>query len=205
MRFDGTLKTWNDERGFGFIEPSQGGEEIFVHIKAFGTRSGRPQVNQRLSFELELGPQGKKRAKNAQTVRTVRLPVARPRDKPAQSGTATLFVIPAFALVYIVVSAIWRTPHVLSATYLAASGVTFLAYALDKTAAERKRWRTPESTLHFLALVGGWPGALLAQQFLRHKSTKAEFRAVFWGTVILNVVAFVVLCSPIGRSVWSPA
>jgi uncharacterized membrane protein YsdA (DUF1294 family)/cold shock CspA family protein len=205
MRFDGTLKTWNDERGFGFIEPSQGGDEVFVHIKAFGPRSGRPQLNQRLSFELELGPQGKKRAKNVQAVRAARAPVARARDTPARWGTATLFVIPAFVMVYVVVSAIWRTPHGLAAAYAAASGVTFIAYAVDKSAAERKRWRTPESTLHFLALVGGWPGALLAQQFLRHKSSKAEFRAVFWGTVVLNVVAFVVLCSPIGRSVWASA
>ena len=35
MRLDGTIKSWNDERGFGFIEPTQGGPEIFVHIKAF--------------------------------------------------------------------------------------------------------------------------------------------------------------------------
>lgn len=41
------------------------------------------------------------------------------------------------------------------------------------------------------------------QQFLRHKSAKAEFRSVFWGTVAVNVVAFVVLCSPVGRSLWA--
>lgn len=205
MRFDGTLKTWNDERGFGFIEPSQGGQEIFVHINAFGPRSGRPQLNQRLSFEVELGPQGKKRAKNVQAIRTSRAPISPRRDSPAQWGTATLFVIPGFVIVYFVVSAIWRAPHVLAATYAVASAVTFLVYAVDKSAAARHAWRTPEGTLHFLALVGGWPGALLAQQFLRHKSTKAEFRTVFWGTVVLNVAAFVVFCSPIGRSVWAPA
>lgn len=205
MRFDGVLKTWNDDRGFGFIEPSQGGDEVFVHIKAFGPRSGRPQVNQRLSFELELGPQGKKRAKNVQVVRVTRAPLARSRDSPAQWGTATLFAIPAFVIVYVVVSATWRTPLTLAAAYAAASGVTFIAYAIDKSAAEGNRWRTPESTLHLLALLGGWPGALLAQQFFRHKSSKAEFLAAFWGTVILNVVAFVVFCSPIGRSVWTPA
>lgn len=202
MRFDGMLKTWNDERGFGFIEPSQGGDDVFVHIRAFGPRSGRPQVNQRLSFELELGPQGKKRATNVQAVRVTRAPVARSRDSPAQWGTATLFAIPAFVIVYVVVSAIWGTPLLLAAAYAAASGVTFIAYGIDKSAAASNRWRTPESTLHLLALAGGWPGALLAQQFLRHKSRKAEFRAAFWATVILNVVAFVGFCSPFGRSVW---
>ena len=58
MRFDGVIKTWNDERGFGFIEASQGGQEIFVHIKAFSARATRPQVGNRVSFEIELGPQG---------------------------------------------------------------------------------------------------------------------------------------------------
>jgi uncharacterized membrane protein YsdA (DUF1294 family) len=51
-----------------------------------------------------------------------------------------------------------------------------------------------------LALAGGWPGALLAQQVLRHKSTKREFRQVFWATVLLNVVGFIVLASPLRPS-----
>ncbi len=52
--------------------------------------------------------------------------------------------------------------------------------------------------MHTLALAGGWPGALLAQQWLRHKSAKQEFRAVFWATVVLNVAGLVLLCSPWG-------
>jgi uncharacterized membrane protein YsdA (DUF1294 family) len=70
---------------------------------------------------------------------------------------------------------------------------------MDKSAARSGERRTPESTLHLLALAGGWPGALLAQQFLRHKSTKAEFRRTFWVTVVLNVAGFVMLCSTLGR------
>ncbi|RZI78674.1 MAG: cold shock domain-containing protein, partial [Rubrivivax sp.] len=49
MRFDGIIKSWNDDRGFGFIEPAQGGQEIFVHIKAFKGLRGRPQPGQRLT------------------------------------------------------------------------------------------------------------------------------------------------------------
>lgn len=52
MRFDGKLATWHDERGFGFIESSQGGEPIFVHMKAFPAGTGRPTVGQALSFEV---------------------------------------------------------------------------------------------------------------------------------------------------------
>jgi hypothetical protein len=44
MRFDGKLKSWNDELGFGFIEPLRGGQEIFVHIKSFPPGAGRPTI-----------------------------------------------------------------------------------------------------------------------------------------------------------------
>ncbi len=50
-----------------------------------------------------------------------------------------------------------------------------------------------------LSLVGGWPGALTAQQLLRHKSSKREFRQVFWGTVTLNIMGLIALASPVGR------
>ena len=203
LRFEGTLKTWNDDRGFGFIEPAQGGQEIFVHIKAFGPRVGRPRVQQLLSFEIELGPQGKKRAKNVEPVRRVAARSKVRQESRAQWGTATLFAIPGFAVLFVVVAVLWQPPLVLAAAYLAASLVAFLAYAIDKSAARRGAWRTSEGTLHLLAVVGGWPGALLAQQLLRHKSTKAEFRTVFWGTVLLNVAGFVMLCSPFGRSLWT--
>jgi uncharacterized membrane protein YsdA (DUF1294 family) len=70
--------------------------------------------------------------------------------------------------------------------YLGASIVTYIAYVFDKSKAQRGAWRTPESTLHFFALIGGWPGAAIAQQTLRHKSQKRDFRIVFWLTVIVN-------------------
>lgn len=53
MRTEGLVKSWNDDRGFGFIEPIHGGQEIFVHIKAFPPRAGRPRVGQYVCFEIE--------------------------------------------------------------------------------------------------------------------------------------------------------
>jgi uncharacterized membrane protein YsdA (DUF1294 family)/cold shock CspA family protein len=216
MRFEGTIKSWNDERGFGFIEPALGGDEVFVHIKAFAMSSlvgGRPRVGQRVSFEVELGPKGKKRARLAALVSAApksssssssssrRRSSAASSTSPAQWGTATLFAIPAFLVLALVVGVLWKPPAWLALVYVGLSVVTFLAYAMDKSAAVRGQWRTPESTLHTLSLAGGWPGALLAQQYLRHKSTKAPFRAVFWLTVLGNVVGFVWLASPYGRPV----
>jgi uncharacterized membrane protein YsdA (DUF1294 family) len=81
----------------------------------------------------------------------------------------------------------------IAAAYAGLSVITFVVYAIDKSAARRKGRRTPERTLHLLSLAGGWPGALLAQRWLRHKSAKASFRRVFWVTVVVNVLGFVML------------
>lgn len=80
-------------------------------------------------------------------------------------------------------------PWLVPAVCLILSLATFVVYARDKSAAENQRWRTKESTLHLLALLGGWPGAALAQKMLRHKSKKTAFLAVFWLTVFLNMAA----------------
>lgn len=191
MRFEGTLTTWHDDRGFGFIEPTQGGQEIFVHIKAFPAGTGRPQVGQVLSFEVAQGPYGKKRAQAVQyPVRARSASRARP-EAPAPWSLARALAIPAFVVLAYLVARRWGLmPHVLP-FYAAASAVTFFAYAFDKSAARQNRWRTQENTLHALALVGGWPGALVAQQFLRHKTSKTSFVAMFWVTVIANVAGFV--------------
>lgn len=219
MRFEGTLQSWNDERGFGFIAADQGGDPVFVHIKAFGPGAARPQAQQRLSFEVEPGPEGKKRARQVQLVRPragtagPTTPAGRParggqQPSPASArsahgsarwGTASLFALPAFVLLGVGLGVLWRPPSWLLWWYAGLSTLTFVIYAMDKAAAQSGQWRTKERTLHLLALGGGWPGALVAQQVLRHKSAKTEFRAVFWLTVLLNVAALVYVCSPAGR------
>ena len=70
------------------------------------------------------------------------------------------------------------------------SFITYKAYALDKAAAKNNQWRTPEKTLHCLALLGGWPGALFAQSWLRHKSKKQPFKFILWLMALLNITAF---------------
>ena len=77
----------------------------------------------------------------------------------------------------------------------ALNGVTLWMYASDKNAARAGRWRIRESHLHLLSLLGGWPAAWLAQQNMRHKSSKTEFRAVYWTTIVLHcgALAWVVL------------
>jgi cold shock CspA family protein len=64
MQIEGTLTHWQDDRGFGFIQPTEGGDHVFVHIKAFKSLRGSPALNQQVLFQVETTAQGKKRAVN---------------------------------------------------------------------------------------------------------------------------------------------
>lgn len=74
--------------------------------------------------------------------------------------------------------------------YLSMSALAIWLYGKDKFAAITNRWRIPERTLHFVALLGGWPGALFAQAVFHHKTKKLKFRSRFWLTVLLNCAGF---------------
>ena len=82
-------------------------------------------------------------------------------------------------------------PPIVSIIFIIASLLTYLIYAKDKRAAQKNEWRVSESTLHIYSLCFGWPGAIVAQQKLRHKSKKQSFRLTFLFTVLINI-AFVV-------------
>lgn len=195
MRFVGKLKSWNDERGFGFIEPVHGGKDIFVHIKAFQSGSGRPSIGQALTFEVEPGPNGKSRAHSVKYLALSRATKPHRPYSPASWSLSRVLAIPVFVAVWFYVASRWPVKTVVLEVYFGLSLVTFLTYAIDKSAAIKGRRRTPEKMLHLLGLAGGWPGALLAQQLLRHKCSKASFVAVFWITVAANVTMFIALHS----------
>jgi len=80
--------------------------------------------------------------------------------------------------------------------YLLLSTLTFGVYWWDKRAAVAQARRVPESTLQALAVAGGWPGALLAQQWLRHKNRKPSFQWQFWLCVSANVLGAYALLQP---------
>ena len=82
-------------------------------------------------------------------------------------------------------------PKIVLIAVAALSVITFLVYWWDKSAAKKGSWRTPEMTLHVLSLCGGWPGALIAQQVLRHKTLKQPFRFVLWLTILVNITLLV--------------
>lgn len=102
-----------------------------------------------------------------------------------------------FAVLYAFALTTWGLPDFVGAAYFLASAACFGVYAMDKAAARAGRWRTSENTLLLMGLACGWPGAALAQQWMRHKSSKPSFSARFWATVLLNIGAFVYFASPV--------
>ena len=104
MRFEGKLEKWNDDRGFGFITPMQGGEPVFVHVSAFPRDGRRPSLGESLTFQVEPAGDGKKRAINVQ--RADRRPPApsegrrrQPRERRRDGGLPLQRI--AFALILV--------------------------------------------------------------------------------------------------------
>ena len=83
----------------------------------------------------------------------------------------------------------------LASVYGVASVVCFIVYAADKSAAVERRRRISEGTLLLLGLACGWPGGLLAQHWLRHKTAKTPFQIAFWCSGAVNVAAAWRLCT----------
>ena len=196
MRDKGKLVTWNDDKGYGFIAPFSGAAQVFIHVKGFKNRSRRPELNDVVTYTLSRDSKGRPRAINAILAGATRRPQAERRGSAPAILVAALFLSAVAAAVFVT-----SLPPVILPAYLATSVATFIAYALDKSAARKGRWRTSEGTLHLLSLLGGWPGALVAQSALRHKSRKQPFRAIFWLTVVVNCAVLTWLSTPGGRAV----
>ena len=217
MRFEGSLIQWNDERGFGWIKANGGDEKIFVHISAFVPRppaDQRPQVGQRLEFSVGMD-KGKKRAEQVSWRGTQSKPRAA-QNAPQQrngrsaasaggwhaSGRFSYGVVLIWLLLVLAYTLIWSSPQWLWPGYALMSVLTFALYSQDKWAAKHGRWRVAEKNLQTMALLGGWPGAVLGQQWLRHKSSKTEFQLQFWLLVFVHIAVMLWLLSPWGRVHW---
>ena len=199
MRQAGRIGQWNDDKGFGFVTPHEGGARAFVHVKAFQVSARRPVVGDLISYDTQTDAKGRLNAINVRFAgQRILTPAAAPRRTPKPRMSARriprLGIGVTFLLAVVGLAAMGTMPAVLAIGYALMSVASFLMYAHDKEVAGRARWRrTPESTLHLLDLLGGWPGGLIAQQVARHKTVKASFQRGFWITVVLNLVGCAVL------------
>tara|TARA_R110000744_G_scaffold370077_1_gene480574 strand:+ start:75 stop:680 length:606 start_codon:yes stop_codon:yes gene_type:complete len=193
MRLKGKLIKWHADKAFGFIAPTGGGSEVFIHKSAFTNKNRMPKTSDIITFSITKDNNGRYCACDAI------FPGEKLKKKPPKKfNFFSIYLALIFLVAIIITFTLGHLPQKLMSVYLGLSVLTFLAYAIDKSKAQRGTWRTPESTLHILALAGGWPGAALAQQYLRHKSAKQTFRNVFWLTVMINLAVLMWLYTSSG-------
>ena len=203
-RQQGTIKQWQDDKGFGFIE-TETGESVFFHVSDFKAQR-RPTVGETVVFAVGQDNQGRAQAKQVQELAFVQQKMTQKNHQIRQrnqrksqqaqfeSGQKKRLLMGAtFYGILLLLAAMQKLPWLIVVWYVLIGGVTFFMYAKDKKAAQNNQWRTPESTLHLLSIAGGWVGAMVAQTYLRHKSQKAEFRMMYYLTVIINMAGLLFL------------
>ena len=174
----GTVVTWKGDRGYGFIRPDHGGADVFFHVSVLPRGQRKPRPDDRMRYRTAVRD-GRVRATEARLEGFAPSPLLL---VIAAWFAATLALV-TFALLDIV-----RPPWPIL-VYLVVSAVAFVLYAVDKGRAGTGARRMPEATLHAVELLGGWPGALLAQQYYRHKTKKTSYQVVFW-LIALSHVGF---------------
>lgn len=158
-----------------------------MHITAIADRSRPPAAGEMVTYDLATDEKNRLRAVGVRRS----IPI-RPKSRAAGGSTSNpipLIIASLFVLLVVVATLAGRLPQAVILTYGVVSILTFLVYWHDKSAAQSGQWRTQESSLLFLGLAGGWPGAVVAQRLLRHKSGKRTFQVAFWGTVVMNSIA----------------
>jgi uncharacterized membrane protein YsdA (DUF1294 family)/cold shock CspA family protein len=184
MRQEGVVTRWEDARGFGFIAPVAGGSPVFLHVSELPRGAARPVAGDIVTFRTTRDDRNRPRASQVQYAGA-----ARRRTSMARGVPVAVTVAVGFYALLGVLTALRLLPAAVMALSALASVAAFALYRADKSAATRGAWRVSESTLQFVSLLGGWPGALLAQRVYRHKTRKQPFQAVFWAAALVNCVA----------------
>lgn len=205
-RQQGYVKTWQNGKGFGFIE-SDAGESLFFHISEFKARR-RPDIGEQVVFIISQDSQGRMRATDVQELSFVQQKMAQKNQQIRQRNQKRnaqaefeagrkkrLFLGAGFYGILVLLAFMGDISWLVVGWYIALGGITYAMYAKDKAAAQSGEWRTPESTLHLLSVLGGWVGAMVAQTYLRHKSQKPEFRMTYYLTVIINLALLLFIIS----------
>jgi len=197
-RQQGRITKWQDDKGFGFIE-TEAGESLFFHVSEFKAPR-RPVIYEPVVFSIGQDKQGRLQAKQVQELSFVQQQMADKNSQIRQRNAKKsqqadfeagqkkrLLLGVAFYAVLVLLVVMGDLSWLVLAWYVLLGVITYLTYAKDKAAAQSGAWRTPESTLHLLSVLGGWVGAMVAQTYLRHKSQKPDFRLSFYLTVVINL------------------
>ncbi len=166
-----------EAKGFGFIG-RRGDQDIFVHTSDCKFMLSGSLVGEEVEYKISRDSQGRACAVNVM--------LANQKQKRLPSIFYTALVL---GFVGFLGYAVFINRYPIEMIYLISglSLFSLLAYAKDKSAAMKGRWRVSENTLHISALLGGWPGAVFAQAMFNHKTSKQPFRMFFWLTIMINI------------------
>ena len=175
MAITGTVTEWNEHKGYGYISVNEQPIKIVFHISDFSGHSMRPQVSENVVFSLTKDPNGNLRAIDIKRPIVFNFPIA------LSIWFASMVVGSIYVLNY---------PVIVIDYLVLISGFTYLLYAVDKSISAREDWQVPEVLFHLFCLAGGWPGAILAQSFLRYKPTSVSYTPIFWTMLVANITLF---------------
>ena len=184
----GQLARWDDDRGFGFIQPADSSPEVFLHITELKDVTRRPIVGDTILYHVaEQG--GKVRALNAFILGARLKPILRSSSYSNKGimQAESLYPFPVLEVMLLSIFPLFGATHFVLKTgnplplilYPLVSLVSFKLYANDKSCAKQGAWRTSEQTLILCDLAGGWMGGFIAQRRLRHKVSKRSYQAMF--------------------------
>ncbi len=191
----GTIQSWDDDKGFGFITPNSGRRQIFLHIKNYSRIHRRPVKGLAVIYVVLKDAQGREFAFDACPERGHQA-----LSKAGKQQWASLLLSGAFVSLIAWLCFIGGFPFFILVIVIVMSVIAFGVYTKDKDAAQSNSWRVSENTLHLISLLGGWPGALIAQSFLRHKSSKGSFLFVYWTTALINCCLLAWFLTPKGTA-----
>lgn len=202
--YKGIIKSWESNKGFGFIEPDKGSKDIFIHIRDLKHTNYQPVVGDKVFYKITADKNGKLRACDAYIKGQKIIHIPKEKNLIKNKPSYKLGILPrlGIAVIPFICSVLLIIKHHIFLplfAYLILSTITFFVYAYDKNMARKAKWRVSETTLHLLGLSGGWPGALITQYAIRHKNQKTSFQIVFWLIVCSHLAVLISVVSfPVG-------
>lgn len=185
MKYRGAIANWNDNKGFGFVRPAGGGTELFFHISDYEGDS-RPTAGDLVTFTIGTGRGGKPAAFAVQPAFS-RSGSRQPQAAHYSADSVRVYLAITILGLAFICAIFDRVPFQFTLLYLALGAASYGQYWFDKKAAQAGRRRISEARLHFADAAFGIIGGLLAQQTLRHKTSKPQFAFVSYAIAGLHI------------------